>query len=177
MKYEVRIGKKAVEVEVTRKSDHLFEVKIDDQVHEVDMRQSAPTLYTMHLGSTMHDVDVVDLQAPMQLAIDGEPFEVDVIDEIRRALLKRKGALDVAEGPQEILAPMPGKVVKVLVEKGAVVEEGQGVVIVEAMKMENVLKASFKGTITDIYVEAGQAVESRAPLAKIEPVKEEEAAG
>ncbi len=74
----------------------------------------------------------------------------------------------VGPGPQPVIAPMPGKVVKVLVGSGDHVAAGQGVVVVEAMKMENELRAPRAGTVTRINVSEGSSVEAGAVLALIE---------
>ena len=68
------------------------------------------------------------------------------------------------EGPQTLLSPMPGKVVKVLVEVGATVEDGQPLVLIEAMKMENELRSPKSGKVSAVYVAPGQAVEARTKL-------------
>nr|WP_306414357.1 biotin/lipoyl-containing protein [Corallococcus exiguus] len=72
------------------------------------------------------------------------------------------------EGRQVILAPMPGKVVKVLVAVGEEVKEGQGLVVVEAMKMENELKSPKAGKVTEVFAKEGTAVENNAKLVVVE---------
>src|SRR5205823_3265962 len=94
---------------------------------------------------------------------------VTLLDARRKLLAQaaaRAGA--PAEGPQSVRSPMPGKVVKVLVQPGDVVQAGAGVVVVEAMKMENELKAPRGGTVKQVRVREGQAVESGEELAQIE---------
>jgi biotin carboxyl carrier protein len=74
----------------------------------------------------------------------------------------------VGAGDREIRAVMPGKVVAVLVEEGATVEQGDGILVIEAMKMENEIQASRSGTVTKMAVAPGQAVESGELLAVID---------
>jgi pyruvate carboxylase subunit B len=81
------------------------------------------------------------------------------------------GAAVAAHGPRPIVAPMPGMVVKVEVAEGDVVREGQGVVIVEAMKMENELRAAGAGRVRRVHVSRGQAVEKDQVLVELEPVE------
>ncbi len=98
-----------------------------------------------------------------QLVIGGFRLEAQVLaprDIAARSAGKRKGG--AASGA--IKAPMPGLVVRVLVAEGDTVEAGQGVVVVEAMKMENVLKAPASGTVQKVHVAAGARVEKGAPL-------------
>ena len=87
----------------------------------------------------------------------------DVSDERKRRLRAATAGVTV-EGKQTITAPMPGKIVKVLVKEGEAVEAGRGVLVMEAMKMENELKASKAGTVQEIKVKEGQAVEMGALL-------------
>jgi biotin carboxyl carrier protein len=94
-----------------------------------------------------------------QLTTDGERLEVLVLDP--RAVAVRAGERPGAAGPAALAlrAPMPGMVVRVLVEPGAAVAQGQGLIVVEAMKMENELKAPGAGTVAKVHVVAGARVE------------------
>ncbi len=84
------------------------------------------------------------------------------------AARRRVGAADGAGGPQRIVAPMPGKVVRVLVAAGDVVAARQGLVVVEAMKMENELRAARDGRVVSVAVTEGQSVDAGAVLAVVE---------
>jgi biotin carboxyl carrier protein len=90
-------------------------------------------------------------------------YSLELLDE-RRLRLRRAGGKFTAEGPQRVDAPMPGKVVRVLVKQGDEVTEGQGLVVVEAMKMENELKSPKAGRIVELHAVEGAAVESGAKL-------------
>ena len=102
----------------------------------------------------------------------GRRLRADVVDERTRAIREMTGAGAGAAGPRPVVAPMPGMVVKVEVEEGDVVEAGQGVVIVEAMKMENELKADARATVLKIRVEEGQAVDKDELLVELGPVED-----
>jgi biotin carboxyl carrier protein len=88
---------------------------------------------------------------------------LELLDE-RRLRLRRAGGKFTAVGPQRVDAPMPGKVVRVLVKQGDQVTEGQGLVVVEAMKMENELKSPKAGRVVELHAVEGAAVESGAKL-------------
>ena len=90
-------------------------------------------------------------------------YPLEILDERRLRLRKATGKFSL-EGPQRVDAPMPGKVVRVLVKVGDEVEEGQGLVVVEAMKMENELKSPKAGKVTELHAQEGAAVESGARL-------------
>ena len=106
-----------------------------------------------------------------QLHAGGRTLEAEVLDERARtirALVRRSAA---ASGPRPLKAPMPGLVVKVEVGEGDLVEAGQGLVVVEAMKMENELKAQGAGRVARVHVESGDTVEKDQVLVEFAPPK------
>jgi biotin carboxyl carrier protein len=102
------------------------------------------------------------------LWIDGWRFDVEALDERARAIRDLSAAHTASAGPAPVIAPMPGLVVRVHVAVGDHVEAGQGVVVMEAMKMENELRASAAGTVRAIHAVAGKAVEKGAVLVELE---------
>ncbi len=102
------------------------------------------------------------------LWIDGYRFDVEALDERTRAIRELSRANAAAAGPAPIRAPMPGLIVRINVKTGDVVEAGQGVVVMEAMKMENELRTTAAGTVKSVDVVAGQAVEKGALLVALE---------
>lgn len=102
------------------------------------------------------------------LHMNGYRFAAEVVDERTRAIRALTGAGRAAQGPKPIRAPMPGLIVRVEVEPGQAVAAGQGVVIIEAMKMENELKAAADAVVSRVLVEQGQAVEKGAVLVEFE---------
>jgi biotin carboxyl carrier protein len=116
-------------------------------------------------GGTARLVDV-DGRAPELVAsIAGRAFPVKLVE--GRSAMAARVAPRPPSGPQPVRAPMPGKVVKVLVKAGEQVHAGQGVAVVEAMKMENELRAAHAGTVAEVNVTEGQAVEAGQPLLTI----------
>lgn len=103
----------------------------------------------------------------------GRRLRADVVDERTRIIREMTGAGSAALGPAPVRAPMPGMVVKVEVEEGDVVQAGQGVVIVEAMKMENELKAETAARVMRVHVEEGQAVDKDELLVDLGPLDED----
>lgn len=102
------------------------------------------------------------------LWVDGYRFETEALDERTRAIRDLSAASAGPVGPAPILAPMPGMIVRVSVKAGDRVEAGQGVVVMEAMKMENELRATAAGTVKSVEVTAGTAVEKGALLVALE---------
>jgi biotin carboxyl carrier protein len=99
----------------------------------------------------------------------GERFEVEVLDERARHIRSLTGGSERARGPAVLKAPMPGLVVRVQVEAGQPVAAGAGVVVLEAMKMENELRAATAGVVRMIRVRPGEAVEKGQVLVEFDP--------
>ena len=99
----------------------------------------------------------------------GERFEIEVIDERTRHIRSLTGSGDRPRGPAVLKAPMPGLVVRVQVEAGQTVAAGAGMVVLEAMKMENELRAGSAGTVRAVRVAPGEAVEKGQVLVEFEP--------
>jgi pyruvate carboxylase subunit B len=102
------------------------------------------------------------------LWIDGYRFEVEALDERTRAIRALSAAAAGPTGPAPIKAPMPGLIVRINVKPGDAVEAGQGVVVMEAMKMENELRATSAGIVKSVEVAPGAAVEKGALLVALE---------
>ncbi len=111
------------------------------------------------------------------LLLDGVPVTAEALDERTKRLREMTTAMVGASGPKPVVAPMPGLVVKVDVAVGDEVEAGQGVVIVEAMKMENELAAEGPGRVVAIPAVEGEAVEKGQVLVELEPLESEEQGG
>jgi biotin carboxyl carrier protein len=143
--------------------------------------------WTVTIGGKSHQLDAVILpHRAVSLLIDGDSYTVDLdgegaqlaawvknqlirlelVDARRRHESDAKG--HAPSGRQVVTAPMGGKVVRVLVKVGDLVQEGQGLVVVEAMKMENELKSPKAGTVVELVAEEGSAVENNARLVVIE---------
>ena len=102
------------------------------------------------------------------LWIDGFRYDIDALDERTRAIQDLAAASGGARGPAPLIAPMPGLIVRVNVAVGAEVAAGQGLVVMEAMKMENELRAPAAGRVRSINAEPGTAVEKGAVLVELE---------
>ena len=105
------------------------------------------------------------------LWVDGWRFEGEALDERTRAIREITDASSAAAGPAPVVAPMPGLIVRVSVQVGDIVQAGQGVVAMEAMKMENELRSSSAGRVRAVAVSAGQAVEKGTILVELEPTE------
>lgn len=137
---------------------------------EVIVDAFSPEQGRLHLlteGGQSHDFSVREVDGDYTVQIRGHDTHVEVLNE-RQRRMRAAGVGGRGGGGPDLESPMAGKVVAVQVAEGDVVEEGDVVVIVEAMKMENDLKAHISGTVSNIPVAAGQAVEIGDVLISIE---------
>jgi biotin carboxyl carrier protein len=122
------------------------------------------------IGDTVHRVLVRrgDRRGTYTLSIDGHRYQVDALDERARTIRELSGAAAGPAGPAPLVAPMPGLIVRVHVNVGDAVQAGQGLVVMEAMKMENELRATAAGIVKTVAVAAGTAVEKGTVLLELE---------
>lgn len=144
--WQVLVGETAYHVDAVRVSDGVHSLVVGDCQFEVTVRREADGRYRLSTCNGHGGNGVVEVTDPLTF----------LAQESRGG--KRGG------GSQEVTAYMPGRVVAVLVKEGDTVEEGQGVVVLEAMKMENEILAERSGVISRILVEPGQNVEGGDPL-------------
>ncbi len=157
-RYTVEVDGRAFTVEIADGAAGL-EVRVDGEPVAVDGRVPRAGGGTLLVGAAAHDLQVGEGTgaASLSIAVDGETFQVRVRAGTGAAAVGGAGTGAVGTG-QRLVAPMPGKVVAVLVEPGQSVEPGAGLVVLEAMKMENEFRATAAGTVTEVAVRPGQAV-------------------
>ncbi len=163
MKYIVDIAGTRIEVELDG-----GQVRVDGgaprQAHLAEVVGTPVCLVT--IGDAVHRVIARrdGARGHYVLNHDGHRYEVDALDERTRAIRDLSAAAGGATGPQPLKAPMPGLIVRVTVAVGDTVEAGQGIVAMEAMKMENELRAPAAGTVKAVHAVPGTAVEKGALL-------------
>jgi len=156
MRYFVTIRDQVLEVEVDGDRVLLDGAPLDAHL----LPATASGVRSLRLGHRSHALVPGERRGDVRtLHLDGERFSLEVVDERTRRIREMSGAAAGAAGPRPLKAPMPGLVVKVDVSPGDVVTRGQGLVIVEAMKMENELKAEVDAVVARVMVGAGEAVE------------------
>jgi biotin carboxyl carrier protein len=167
MKYYVDIEGRTYEIDIGPDG-----LRLDGRKSDVDLKPNHDSnLWHLVLDGRSHTLCARrrERRGEWDIVIDGRRHEVLALDERRRAIRELSGSDVASHGPLEVRAPMPGLVIKVEVDRGAEVERGQGLIVIEAMKMENELKATTAGRVSDIRVTAGQAVDKGEPLLVIEP--------
>ena len=170
MKFEIQLtgagGKRKHVVELERKGD-ACSVALDGQAVDADAVQIAPNAVSVMIGGQSFEIHVSrSADGSLHLQCGPHEFSAEIIDP--RAWHGRKHGPVEVEGRQEILAPMPGKVVRLLVSVGDTVEAGQGLLVVEAMKMQNELRSPKSGKVERLLVKEGQNVNAGEVLAWVE---------
>lgn len=170
MKFEVQLtgitGKRTHVVELERNGTG-YRVLLDGREVQADATQVSPNTISVLLGGQAYEVHVTpSLDGTVKLQSGPNEFTAGIQDP--RAWRSRKlGAME-AEGRQQILAPMPGRVIRVLVSAGDEVEAGQGLVVVEAMKMQNEIRSPKKGKVERVLAREGQNVNAGEVLAWVD---------
>ena len=164
MKFLAREGGRELEVEVQRHGAG-YRVRLGDRWIEADFIDIGRYVRSLRLeDGTQYSLVHHREGNTHQISLDGATVHVDIIDPLAA---KRRRREDETGGTGTVKALMPGRVVRVLVAKGDVVRKGAGLVILEAMKMENEIQAPADGTVDELFVEPGQTVEAGADLVHI----------
>ena len=167
-RFQARVGERTVEVRVAALEGGRYEVTIDGQARVVDARTLGERAWSLIVDGAVHTVDVAGELPDVVVHFRDHSVPLKLID-ARRALLAEAGRLRRPKsGPTVVRAPMPGKVVRVIVQEGSGIAAGQGLLVVEAMKMENELRAPRDGTVVEVRVREGQAVEAGEPLVTLD---------
>jgi biotin carboxyl carrier protein len=164
MKYYTRVDNTEYEVEINGES-----ILLNGEPVNVDlMRSGAAELYSVLFGGRSYEMLVNSDRFNYTINVRGVQFQVQVEDERARRMNRARRLPALPEGELAITAPIPGLVVRVLAAEGDVIEEGQPVVLLEAMKMENELRAMRGGIVKSVLVSAGQRVDQNSPLIVLE---------
>jgi len=165
MKLAVEIDGATLPLEIERQGERWRFRLGSGAEREALVREAEPQVYSMLLDGRVYDAHVEQGQDGVVVVVAGRRFEIGVRDPRRFA---RKSGGVGAEGRQHIISPMPGKVVRVLVAPGDTVKAGQGLLVVEAMKMQNEMKSTKAGRVVSIAAQAGATVSAGEILAVIE---------
>jgi biotin carboxyl carrier protein len=139
---------------------------VDGRKVELDAVLPLPDVLSILIEGKAWQVRRERLASSLQIWVGDQSYAAEVSDP--RSLRNRKARGDAGKGPRHLVAPMPGKVVRFLVEENAAVEAGQGVVVVEAMKMQNEIKSPKKGIVSKLGVKEAGAVNAGDLLVVVE---------
>ncbi len=164
MKYEIVINgaRRSVEFAPGMNAASRVTFSVDDRLVEACAIRISRDAYSILLGGRSLEVTIEKTSSGLLLRADGREFQVEIIDP--RSWRRARGAGIELDGRQQLVAPMPGKIVRVLVAAGQQVSAGQGLLVIEAMKMQNEIRSPKSGTVEKLARE-GQTVNAGEVLA------------
>lgn len=169
MAVEIKIGDRLAWVNLLKQDGNILEVEVDGKKYEVDLMHTADGTFSILEGGHSYDIELVPDAAPKKYTAYTlyETYGVEVIDAEAR-YLQNRNANGGAAAESKISSPMPGKVVKVLVEEGDEVSEGDTIIIISAMKMESEYKAPRDGVVKKVHVKNDQTVDGNQVLIELD---------
>jgi biotin carboxyl carrier protein len=166
VKLKAHIGEREEEIVINRDGERVF-AHVGDRVYDLQLRGLQPDTYLFFLDTEVHECRATPrARDTFDVSIRGRSYAVTIVDPKR--LRSGENSDRHHHGVAQLLAPMPGKVVRVQTEAGASVEKGAGIVVVEAMKMQNEMKSPRAGVVVSINVKPGDTVNAGDVLAVIE---------
>ena len=166
MKLQAKIGDDIANIEIRKDGEKVF-ARVDDREYELEASEVEPAVYLLKFIGRVYEVYVSSEKgSEIEVNVKGKTFNVEIIDP--KKLRSSRSDHGHGDGRAEIKTAMPGKVVRILVQPNETVEKGEGVIVVEAMKMQNEMKAPKDGIVKDIRVSEGSTVEAGEVLVIIE---------
>ena len=165
MHYDITIDGKSYRLELSR-PDGRWQCRLDGREVQLDAVLTRPNVLSLLIGGKAYEIKREITPADMHLWVGSARYSAEVRDP--RSLRSRKDGGAKSHGPRKLVAPMPGKVVRVLAREKDEVEAGQGVVVVEAMKMQNEIKSPKKGVMQKMLATEGANVNAGDVLAIVE---------
>ena len=165
MSLEINIGNRTATLELLSKDKSIYTFLIDGVEYKVDVMPFSKGTYSLLYNNRSFYIELIEGKNSKQYHVNTKnlSYELEIIDAESRYLKnKNKGAFDLSEN--SIVSPMPGKVVKVLVNVGDEVVQGQTVIIISAMKMESEYKVGKDGVIKEVLVSDGDTVDGGQTL-------------
>jgi biotin carboxyl carrier protein len=167
MAYEITLNEETVQIELLGMEGHEAEIMIDDRLYTIDIVEVEHGVYSILLDGISYNVELLPTE-DKKYSVNTlyNAFDVEIIDAETKYKNSRRKAED--EDTNFISTPMPGKVVKILVNEGDHVKGGETVIIVSAMKMESEYKVIKDRLITKIMVKEGDNIDGHQPLIMLE---------
>jgi len=167
MPFIAKLGEQDYSIEIEEVGKSLYRVAVEGNEFLVDGKKTGRTNYSLIVDNRSFEIEVDNTEDEYRVLVDGRNYHIHLVDERRMLVGGGQSGIQL-QGRQKVSVPMPGKVIAVLVSEGDKVEKGQGLVIVEAMKMENEVHSPIAGEVKEIKVKPGDTVEGGAVLVIVE---------
>lgn len=169
MELELTVNDRNAKVRELKREGNILTIAVDDKIYEVDLIKVGKGEYSALYKGKSYNIEVIPKAEPKFYSVNTFYFsyDIEVIDAETRYMRSREDA-GAHHGENIIRSPMPGKVVRIPVNVGDVVEKGQTVIIVAAMKMESEFKAAKDGTVVEIPVKEGDTIDGNQVMVVIE---------
>jgi biotin carboxyl carrier protein len=165
MKYTVVVAGERVDLEIDLNDVRKIVAQVDGRAYSLEAKTVEPGVYWFNWNNRSVELSVTPAGEQYTVSVDGLRYPAEILD--ARAAL-RKAAQQGHDGVVELRAPMPGKIVKILLQPGTEVSANQGILVMEAMKMQNEVKSPKSGIVKRIAVQENAAVNAGDLLAVVE---------
>jgi biotin carboxyl carrier protein len=166
--FDIKINDRIAKVKIVKENDNLLEVMVDGKRYDIDI-VPVEAGYSVIYNNRSFNIEIIEGENNKNFLVNTlhQSFDVDIVDAEYRYQESRKKSKEL-EGSNIISSPMPGRIVRIPVQEGQVVEAGQTVIVVSAMKMESEYKSPKAGIVKQIHVKEGTVVNGHQPLVTIE---------
>ena len=169
MALEIKINDRTAWVNLISQNGNLLDIEVDGKHYQVDLLHTADGTFSILEGGHSYNIELVPHNQPKKYTAHTlyNSYEVDIIDAEARYLINRTSN-GAGKSEKSISSPMPGKVVKVLVNEGDVMNQGETAIIIAAMKMESEYKAPVSGVVKKVNVNDGDTIEGNQVLIELD---------
>ncbi len=155
-------------INVKELGDNKYEITIDETPYVVDAQLTEYSVYSLIVNGKSYEIDLDYKDGVYHVYNEGDLFKIEVMDELKKRMLEKRGAAGGLEGAYTVKSEMPGKVVDVKVTVDEEVKEGDVLLILESMKMQNEIKSPKDGKVIEVFINAGDTIEADTKLVTIE---------
>lgn len=172
MAYEISNGHRTAKIELLNRVGNKALIKVDDLKYDLDIVEVENGVYSIIYNGHSYNVELIRGESSKKFIVNtfAKTFNIEVIDAESKYIANRNKGMAV-EGSNQVLSPMPGKIVKIPVQVGDLVVSGQTLIVVEAMKMQSEFKATGDKRVQAILVKEGDTVDSHQVMIKLENIE------
>lgn len=173
MELELKVNKRNAIVKEIKREGNILTLAVDDVEYEIDIVKVSNQEFSVLYEGRSFNIEVIESKEPKHFNVNTLyfKFDVEVVDNESRYRQSRLQSKQVLNN-NTIRSPMPGKVVRVFVKPGDIVEAGQPLIVLSAMKMESEFKAGQRGIVKEVPVKEGETVDNDQLLVVIDDINE-----